>query len=143
MTEAAGGFGKPLSGFISDRLLGSRRKIIFVSMAGISSVMCLVLGFSGHLLGWLLYPVLVILGVVAIGWGGMYATMAGELGGRDMAGAVTGTTAAIMMVGIITGPPAFGFIVDTTGSFQAAWLALAISGIVSVLFGSLIREPKK
>jgi len=143
MTEAAGGLGKPLSGFLSDRLLGGRRKIILLFMAGTASAMCLILGFAGHVLGWLLYPVLIILGIVALGWGGIYATMAGELGGEESAGTTTGTTAAIIAVGVITGPPAFGFIVDSTGSFQAAWLAMALAGAISLVFGSLIRERKK
>ncbi|MFC1917925.1 MFS transporter [Chloroflexota bacterium] len=143
MTEAAGAFGKPLSGFVSDYFFGGRRKIVFLFMPVTAAVLCLLIGFSGDTLGWFIYPVLITMGVVAIGWGGLYATMAGELGGERMAGAATGTTAAIIMVGVIVGPPVFGFIVDATGSFSAAWLALAVSSVISAVFAWLIHEPSK
>ena len=142
MTEAAGGFGKPTSGFVSDYLLGGRRKVIFLFMAGTASVMCLVLGVAGPILGWLLYPVLIILGVASLGWGGLYATMAGELGGREVAGAAAGAASAVIMVGVMLGPPLFGFIIDSTGSYQVAWLAMALAAAISILFGSLIRERR-
>ncbi|MBA7702499.1 hypothetical protein ES703_111268 [subsurface metagenome] len=79
---------------------------------------------------------------MAIGWGGIYVTIAGELGGRESAGAATGAASAIIFIGVILGPPIFGFIVDSTGSYQMAWLAMALAAAVSVLFGSLIRERR-
>jgi len=143
MTEAAGAFGKPASGFISDRLLGGRRKIVFIFMVGIASITCAALGVGGDGLGWLLYPVLVILGMIGMGWGGLYATMASELGGKEMAGLAYGVTSAVTTLGVIAGPPLFGYIVDKTGSFQISWLALALSGAISMAFASLIREHEK
>ena len=143
MTEAAGAFGKPASGFISDRLLGGRRKIVFIFMVGMASVTCAALGVGGDGLGWLLYPVLVILGVVGIGWGGLFATMASELGVKEIAGVAYGVTSAVTILGVIAGPPLFGYIVDKTGSFQISWLALALSGAISMVFASLIREREK
>ena len=112
-------------------------------MIGVASIMCLVLGVGGDHLGWLLYPVLGILGVAAIGWGGLFATMAGELGGRELAGMAYGVTASVVVLGVLVGPPIFGYIVDSTGSFQIAWLVLALSGVISMMFASLIREHKK
>ena len=143
MTEAAGAFGKPASGLISDRLLGGRRKRAFLLMGGMAGIFCLVLGIGGSNLGWMLYPVLIILGMMGTGWGGLYATLAGELGGRESAGVATGTSASVVVLGIIVGPLLFGYIVDTTGSFQIAWLILALSAVMSVIFVSLIREHKR
>ena len=143
MTEAAGAFGKPASGFISDRLLGGRRKIVFIFMVGMASVACAALGVGDDGLGWLLYPLLIILGVVGIGWGGLFATMASELGGKEIAGVAYGVTSAVTILGVIAGPPLFGYIVDKTGSFQISWLALALSGAISMVFASLIREREK
>ena len=143
MTEGMGALGKPASGFISDRLLGGRRKIVFLFMGGISAITCLVLGIFGNNLGWFLYPVLVILGVGAIGWGGLSATMAGELGGKEAAGVTAGATSGILIIGTITGPPLFGYIVDRTGSFEMAWFAMALCALISIIFISLIREHKR
>jgi sugar phosphate permease len=143
MTEAAGAFGKPASGLASDRLLKGRRKIVFILMGATASITCLVLGAWGQDLGWLMYPVLIILGAVAIGFGGIFATMAGELGGKELAGIASGASAAVLILGVVTGPLFFGYIVDSTGSFQTAWLIMALSGAISTIFASMIRERKE
>ncbi|MFH1775292.1 MAG: MFS transporter [Chloroflexota bacterium] len=143
MTQFAGAFGKPGSGLISDRLLGGRRKALLMLMAGAASVMCLALGLISHNTGWLLYPILVILGVTAVGWGGLYSALAGELAGKEAAGKALGITAAILVLGAMTGPPIFGYIVDITGSYRLAWLAMALSGAISVGLASMVREHKR
>ncbi|MFC2018667.1 MFS transporter [Chloroflexota bacterium] len=143
ITEAAGAFGKPLSGLVSDRLLGGRRKTVFLLMAGTAGIVCLVFGISGNNLGWLLYPILLIFGMAAIGWGGLYVAMASELAGREVAGKALGIAGAILVLGSMAGPPFFGYIVDSTGSFQTAWLVMALCGAISVTFLSLVREYKK
>jgi sugar phosphate permease len=143
MTEAAGAFGKPTSGFVSDRLLGGRRKIVFLSMCLMVSITCLGLAVGGQNLGWLLYPILLLLGVSAIGWGGLYATLVGELAGKEAVGTATGAATTVLVLGVMTGPPLFGYIVDSTGSFQIGWLAMALAGIAAAVFVALIREHNK
>jgi cyanate permease len=80
---------------------------------------------------------------VSIGWGGLYATIAGELGGKELAGVATGVSSAILIIGVIIGPPLFGYIVDRTESFQIAWSVMAVSGLFSLLFAFLIREHER
>jgi len=143
MTEAAGAIGKPASGLISDRALKGQRKITFMLMAGVATLICLMLGLVGHQIEWMLYPVLVIFGLVAIGWGGLYTALAGELGGRDLAGIAAGTGGFVLVLGAMAGPPLFGFIVDYTRSYETAWLLMALSGAISVGFMSLVREDRK
>ena len=50
--------------------------------------------------------------------------------------------AVVMLSGSMVGPPVFGLIVDTTGSYQMAWLAMALAGVMSVLFIAMIRERR-
>jgi hypothetical protein len=60
----------------------------------------------------------------AIGWGGLYATMAGELGGKKQAGLAS------------------GYLVDATGSYRASWILMAACAGAAVLTVSLVREPR-
>ena len=143
MTEAAGALGKPASGLISDRLLGGRRKIVFILMAGTAAIICLVLGLAGHGMQWLLYPVLFIMGVVAIGWSGLYTALAGELAGKELAGVAGGAGGFALVLAAFIGPLLFAYIVDVTGSYPVAWLVMALFGTVSVGFMSLVREYKR
>ena len=143
MTEAAGLLGKPASGLISDRLLLGRRKIVFIVMAGAATIICLMLGLAGHVMQWLLYPVLFIMGVVAIGWGGLYTALAGELAGKELAGVAGGTGGFALVLAAFLGPLFFAYIVDVTGSYPLAWLIMAVSGTISVGFMFLVREHKR
>lgn len=143
MTEAAGAFGKPVSGLASDRLFRGGRKVVFLVMAVTGSIIFTLLGIGVADFRWLLYPILGILGMVTIGWGGLWATLSGELAGKEAAGAASGTSAAISVLGVMAGPPLFGYVVDSTGSFRIAWLTMAACGALAAIFVSLIRERRK
>jgi len=116
LCQAAGALGKPLSGLVSDRLLGRRRKAPLLVLAGLRGLACAILALLGAGHTGLLWVALVMLGVGAVGWGGLFGTLAGETVGPAAAGAAAGVTAAIDNIGIFIGPPLFGLIVDRTGS---------------------------
>ena len=77
-----------------------------------------------------------------MGWGGLFGTLAGEIGGRAAAGQVAGFTAAGVNVGVLFGPPLFGAIVDRTGSYGAAWAMLAAASVAAAVCVALVREPR-
>ena len=143
MAEAAGALAKPGSGFLSDRVFGGNRKPVFMMMGGIAAVMCLLLGFFGSSLSWVMYPVLFVLGLAAIGFGGVFITLLGEFGGRYGTGKAVGMGSSITMVGIMLGPVVFGHIVDTSGSYELAWLSLAFMAALCVALISLIKEERR
>ena len=43
---------------------------------------------------------------------------------------------------IVVGPPAFGYLVDATGSYRASWVLMAGCAGVSVVTVSLVHEPR-
>ncbi len=143
LAQAAGAVAKPVSGLVSDRLLGGRRRPLLIAMAALALVMCLVLALGDGELGWVVYPVVTLLGLAAVGWGGLFGTAAGEIGGRAAAGQVAGLTAAAVNVGIVIGPPAFGAIVDATGEYDLAWLAMAVSAALAIICIAFVREPRE
>lgn len=143
LAQAAGAVAKPVSGLVSDRLLGGRRRPLLIAMASLALVMCLVLALGDGELGWIVYPVVTLLGLAAVGWGGLFGTAAGEIGGRAAAGQVAGLTAAAVNIGIVLGPPGFGAIVDATGSYDLAWLAMAISAALAIACIAFVHEPRE
>jgi len=141
--DGAGAFGKPGSGLISDRLFGGRRKPVFLGMCVAATAVCVVFVFLGGSAGWAIYPCLLVFGVAAIGWGGLYGTMAGEIAGTHLAGLAAGLCSAIVNVGVIAGPPLFGLLVDRTGSYTTPWILMAACGGLAVVTLSLVREPRR
>ena len=143
MAEGAGAVARPVSGLVSDRLFGGLRNPVFMAFSAIATLMCLVLGLAGPRLGWLLYPVVFLLGIGAVGFGGVYLTLLSELGGRGGAAKAAGFGSTIAVGGSIIGPPAFGHIVDVTGSYQVAWLSLAVVGVLSVTVLTFVNESSR
>jgi len=143
MTEVAGGVARPGAGFISDWAFTGNRKYVFMFIAGTASGMSLVIGLSGSHLSWLLYPVLILMGVGGIGFGGIWLTLLSEFGGRRGAGKAVGLGGVITIAGGAIGPPFFGYIVDATGSYQWAWVSLALVSALCVLLLLFVREEQR
>jgi len=141
--QAAGAVGKPLSGLVSDRLLGRRRKAPLLGLAGLAGAACAILALLGPGHTWLLWAALLMLGVGAVGWGGLSGTLAGETAGPAAAGAAAGVTAAIVNVGIFIGPLLFGLIVDRSGSYAPAWWAMVGAAVLAACLLALVREPRR
>jgi ACS family hexuronate transporter-like MFS transporter len=143
LCQTAGAFGKPLSGLVSDRLLGRRRKAPLLALAGLAGVACAILALLGTGQTWLLWAALLMLGVGAVGWGGLFSTLAGETAGPAAAGAAAGVTAAIDNIGIFIGPPLFGLIVDRTGNYAPAWWTMVGASVLAACLLALVREPRR
>ncbi len=140
--QAAGAFGKPLSGLISDRLLGGRRKAPLLVLALLSGLACAILALMHPGQTALLWLALALLGVGAVGWGGLFGTLAGETAGPAAAGAAVGVTGAIDNVGIFIGPPLFGFLVDRYGTYGPAWWAMAGASLAAAVLLAFVRERR-
>ena len=143
LTEGGGILGKPLSGVVSDRVFGSSRKRVYLLWAGIACGICLIIALQGQNLSWGLYPLLFLFGVCGIGWGGLHLTLTGELAGVELAGRVTGIVNFIAEGGIAMGPLLFGYLVDTTGSYQPAWLVCAGLCACSFILTAFVREERR
>jgi len=143
LAQGAGALARPASGLLSDRVFGGRRKPIFLLMAGTACAMCLLLGLFGSYLSWALYPVLFLLGMGGIGFGGIFLTLMSEFGGRYGAGKAAGLGGTVTMGGVILGPVDFGQIIDTTGSYELAWLSSAFVAALCVLLLLFVREEGK
>ena len=131
--QAAGAIGKPLSGFVSDRLLDRRRKPALLFLAGLAGLASAIMALSSPGQTGLLWLALALMGIGAVGWGGLFGTLAGETAGPAAAGAAAGVTAAIDNVGIFIGPPLFGWIVDRTGSYAPAWWAMVVAAAAAAI----------
>jgi len=143
LAEIAGALARPGSGLLSDRVFGGNRKSVLIIMAAIASAMCFVVGFFGSYLSWAIYPVLFLLGVGGIGFGGMWLTMVGEFGGRRGAGTSVGLATVFSMFGSTVGPIAFGYIVDISGSYKLSWLSLTFIAALCALLFLFVREEKR
>lgn len=141
--ETAGAISRPASGVVSDWLFRGARRPVFLIFAVIATALCLVIAIAGHSLGVLLYPVVFLLGIGTVGFGAIFFTMISEFGGRTGAGTASALGSTVSMIGSILGPPAFGMIVDASGSYRLAWLSLVVFGAIAVAALMMVREGEQ
>jgi sugar phosphate permease len=144
LLQAGGALGKPVAGFVSDRLFSGRRKLVYILLCAITGVICLVwasLGQGSPL--WITGVLAAVLGLSGISWGGIHLTLVGEIAGKELAGEVTGASMVFVLLGSIFGPPFFGYIFDVTGTYQMAWQFLATLTIAAVVFLLFVREERR
>ncbi|MFC1968862.1 MFS transporter [Chloroflexota bacterium] len=91
---------------------------------------------------WLLVPFIIIF---SFGWG-INATSRMSIirhyFGRSSFGTILGFSSGIMMVGSITGTPLAGWVFDTWGSYQGAWLAYTAVTLTGMILVSTMSSPK-
>jgi len=131
-------------GPVSDLFFRGKRKQVLMIIGTTSFLLCLTFIFlSFNLSAWLLGFIIFIFGACAIGWNGIYLTLAAELVARGQEGKAIGTSLTIVFSGIFLGPPFFGYIIDKTHSYDIAWAFFGFIVFLATLFLLLIQEPRK
>ena len=145
LTQAGAMVGRVGWGVASDRLFGSRRKVVLIVIGIISVVLIVALSFMHReTFAFLLLPVLFLAGVSLVGYQGVSYALIGEISGKARTGAGLGMMITINAAAATVGTPVFGYIVDQTGSYAFAWQILAGAIIVGILsVGLLLKEPHR
>ena len=125
--------GRLSSGWLADRF-GSR-KIFAASFVSMTVGLFLLSNLSTEML-WLIVPFIIFF---SLGWGCSVTSrfsLLREYFGRGRFGTILGFLSGIMMLGSITGSPLAGWIYDSWGTYQGAWLgfcALTVAGAILLL----------
>jgi MFS family permease len=127
--------GRLSSGWLGDRF-GSRQ----LYAAGFASTTAglLLFGFVTTREMWLLVPFIITFG---LGWGCNVTTRVSllrEYFGRASFGTILGFMSGIMMLGNIAGTPLAGWVFDTWGTYQGAWLGYGALTIVGAILAFTI-----
>jgi sugar phosphate permease len=126
--------GKPLFGWLSDRL-GGRPKWIIVGCFLLFAAMLLVFGTLTDRQSFQMAAPL--LGLGAFVYSPLLAVLVAERAGPALAGTATGVTSAFWQLGSVIVPLVVGLVFQTTGSFLAAFGVLAagpLLGAACMLF---------
>jgi MFS transporter, ACS family, aldohexuronate transporter len=79
-------------------------------------------------------------GVGAYGWVGIFFVVSAEVGGRAAAGLLSGVAFAAIVVGLLTGPAAFGLLLVRANSYALPWAVFAgLAALVTV--ATLVAGP--
>ncbi len=132
-SQAGGAVSRLALGAASDRWLVGRRSVWLAVTSAVGA--CL---FAAYAVWPVSAPPLAAAlafatGVGAYGWVGIFFVMSAEVGGPAQAGLLSGVAFASIVVGLLTGPPVFGLLLERWDSYAAAWAAFAaLSALVTI-----------
>jgi len=141
LVNISGTVGRPVYGAVSDRIFkGSRIKDLYL-ISLTSFVMLLLLSELRSTTDiWVVVPVMALLGFGALGWNGVFLTLAGEYSDSGYEGVGTSLSFSIAMTGQIVGAPIYGMIIQTTGSYFLGWQVFAIALILAATIFAVVRR---
>lgn len=144
ITQLSGIAGRIFWGVVSDYFFkGSRRKTMLVitgvGVAACAATAALPVGAPV----WLIFALAVGLGGSSLSWHGVYMAQIGELAGKELAGTAVGFSLTATQLGIIFGPPLFGYIVDSSGNYRIAWLVMAAFSAGGAALLVALREQRQ
>ena len=125
-------------GWVSDRRISARALLAALGAGTIASTVA-AMGFSDS---WPLAGLAVAsaaLGLTAVGWNGVYLAEVSRAVPMDRVGLATGGVLVFTFVGVVLGPSTFGAIVAMTGSYAAAFIAMDVLVLATVV--TLVMKP--
>ncbi|MFC1945183.1 MFS transporter [Chloroflexota bacterium] len=131
-----GTFGRVSFGWFGDRF--DKRSLVSLCFV-LTIVGILMMNYMNNTGTWILVLFVIVFG---IGWGGVVPltqVLIREYFGRTRFGTIFGMAMGIMMLGGMAGPPLAGWVFDTFGSYEYAWLACAGGTILGLL--ALLTMP--
>jgi sugar phosphate permease len=142
--QILGAVGRIAFGMVSDRAFRGRRRPALMMLGYIGIAMATLLGFlSSATPTWIVVVIVALLGLGTMSWQGLYLALVSEIVGNRMAGLAIGMTNTIAFSGVVVLPPAFGFLADRTGSYQFAWIAMAVAIALPLLFVARLEEQRE
>jgi MFS family permease len=119
--------------------IGSKQVLIICFILIVASVLSL----SVIREVWMLYLFAVIYGLGSGGGAPVMSTMTAELFGMKSHGAIFGILSFSFAVGGAISPFLTGYLFDVAGNYQMAFLVCAASGVVGLIFSSILKQVKR
>ena len=140
VAQIGGVGGRILWGFVSDRWLGAQRTLGGLALVMAASCVATAL-LHGGMPTLLVFAILFVFGASATGWNGVYLAEVARRAPAGMAGVATGGSLAITFLGVVLGPPVFGFLSASFDSYRVGYAALALPIVVCAVILLRSRTP--
>lgn len=144
IAEIGGSVGRVAWGVISDRLFRGRRVIVLLLISFLVAIISVVVVLLPHGISFYFVAMTVFaFGFSNSGFNGVWMNATTEIVDRDKSGAATGVSITFGSWGVIFLPPVFGFILDSTGSYNVAWSFVTVLMICSTVSLLLVLKMQK
>lgn len=127
--------GRPAWGLLNDRVFNNIKRNGFLYLGIMASIVFITFGFMNNFNPSLLiiFICAFLLGATGRGWQGLYFSAISDQLDTDKTGIGIGLSLVFVRIGIIIGPPIFGYIADRSGSYSYSWILLSIVTFITII----------
>lgn len=121
-----------------------RSSLVIIAILAVGSSVLLIAAETGP--WWLIWVAAAMAGIGPSSWNSVGMLGLIVIAGPEAAGRASGIVLAGFLVGLGAGPPLFGWMVDTSGTYTAVWsvsIVAALLGLVAVLAWSRHERPSQ
>jgi MFS family permease len=118
--------GRIVWGVVADKWLGAQKALALLAALMACSSLATALLLPALPI-WGIWIVLIVFGASAIGWNGVYLSEVARQAPEGKASVATGGTLTFTFLGVVIGPPIFGALSTSFGSYRAGFLALVLT----------------
>ncbi|EKN66962.1 major facilitator superfamily protein [Neobacillus bataviensis LMG 21833] len=141
IAQISGSVGKICWGLMSDFVFIGKRKGVFLSICGLSTLAIAGFGLvTPHISVFLLVFLVIIFGFTALGYAGIYMTFLAESIDSSQIGKALGVGNMFMYIGILICPPLAGWAADAAGSYRNVWFGLSGLSIAATILLTRTKE---
>ncbi|MBO0959992.1 MFS transporter [Neobacillus sp. MM2021_6] len=141
IAQISGSVGKICWGLMSDFVFIGKRKGVFLSICGLSTLAIAGFGLITPDISIIFLILLVIIfGFTGLGYAGIYMTFLAESIDSSLIGKALGIGNMFMYIGILICPPLAGWAADVAGSYRYVWFGLSGLSIVATMLLTLTKE---
>ena len=126
VTQMGGIGGRIVWGVVADKWLGAQKALALLAALMACSSLATALLLPALPI-WGIWIVLIVFGASAIGWNGVYLSEVARQAPEGKASVATGGTLTFTFLGVVIGPPIFGALSTSFGSYRAGFLALVVT----------------
>lgn len=117
-----------------------RGPLATMALVSVAASGCLLLAGAG--VGWFIWAAAVLMAVSSSSWNSVGMLGLIVIAGREAAGRASGIVLFGFLAGLGIGPPMFGWIVDSTGSYAIVWWLAAVASALAALL-MLVWRPSQ
>ncbi|BCW78353.1 MFS transporter [Arthrobacter sp. NicSoilC5] len=129
---------KPAIGFVTDRFFKGARKGPTIVLLGLFGLILLLFGTLETSIAFIIAAP--FLGIAAYGWSPLLVSLVPRLVRSSVTGAASGLANAVWQLGSVFAPMAVGAVFAATGSFNAAFITLAVGPFLGAIVMLFVRE---
>jgi MFS transporter, ACS family, hexuronate transporter len=142
MVMISGAVGRVFWGVLSDHLFNGSRKPVLIIISTLAALSFAILAFwSSAWIKQLFLPVVIGIGLSAVGWNSIALVMVTEISSSSKTGTSIGLATTVSWAGLSLGPIVFGSLTDHFGYFFS-WISLALFCCICLILCLLIPVSK-